>query len=397
MPALEFEQIYEVSYLTAGAERWSADDLRAGREQVLQRALDKLEQVGSSVQFDSSSLVALRVTVRAAEHVGDNGEITLALLEAIARDVTDRLSDIGRAISSAQEELADRSKGARVDTVYYAAGFGWSLHGENDHIFRRSPTTTVATSVEFSISASVAAAIRRPDQLTTKTRTAVVGRSVYLGRRPPAATTYAVALAEGPSLRIDGPNVEALDVARALLSTPRQSFTPQRVVDEWPPTAAPFWAAGSLTIALVALVSAPLSVSAGAVITIGALVLITVTGACGLARRSGASVWATLLGLAPAVIVSGFSVIYGLFACWGHGDVTTAGGATPHMVDVYLLSFGIASTGGFLDLGIRGVAVRTFALLEMLSIVGVAGGSLLLATRAVLTRISETIRNGQQG
>lgn len=67
------------------------------------------------------------------------------------------------------------------------------------------------------------------------------------------------------------------------------------------------------------------------------------------------------------------------------------------MVDLFLLSFGVASTGGFLDLHLSGLGIRVSALLEMLLVVGVAGTSLVVAARTLVDRLANRFERPNDG
>ncbi|MGW8970126.1 hypothetical protein [Streptomyces platensis] len=129
-------------------------------------------------------------------------------------------------------------------------------------------------------------------------------------------------------------------------------------------------------------------------VTAAAAALATLVGTLSFARRQGASISRALIGLGPALLIIRFAIFYGFFARGNAPSVVV--GQQPHMVDVFLLSFGIASTGGFLDVGLHGLAVRVAALLELLLMVTVAGSSLAVAARTLWTRFSETVRRHDQ-
>jgi len=105
--------------------------------------------------------------------------------------------------------------------------------------------------------------------------------------------------------------------------------------------------------------------------------------------------WKTALGMAPSAIVLGFAVFYGFAMRGSHPSVAITATKVPHLVDALLLSFGLASTGGFFDLGLRTLTVRVVAFAEMLLMLSIAGGSLYLAAHAVWDRLGEILRSPQ--
>ncbi|GAA3367084.1 hypothetical protein GCM10017744_077720 [Streptomyces antimycoticus] len=145
---------------------------------------------------------------------------------------------------------------------------------------------------------------------------------------------------------------------------------------------------------MIAIVLSIAPVTIGWLVAAAAAAFAIVVGTLSFARRQGASISRTLLGIGPALLIIGFAIFYGFFARGNAPSVVV--GQQPHLVDVFLLSFGIASTGGFLDVGVHGLAVRVAALLGMLSMVTVAGSSLAVASRTLWIRISETVRRRDQ-
>jgi hypothetical protein len=137
-------------------------------------------------------------------------------------------------------------------------------------------------------------------------------------------------------------------------------------------------------------------VSATALVLVGVLSLAVCAATTLWTHHDGASATGTVLALGPAMVIMSFAIIYGVLSLADEPAVSMATGSA-HLVDVYLLLFGVASTGGFLDLTLHGRAARVLALTEMLLMVSVAGGSLYVATRAAWVRLLDVVRRrGEQ-
>jgi hypothetical protein len=201
---------------------------------------------------------------------------------------------------------------------------------------------------------------------------------------------------EGSSLKIVGcRDGVAEDVAAALLGEPVGPAG--RSIDRWPPASTVYWGVSTLALACFAVAIA------GARITSGwlALTAIGATVAAGfaviMARRGGASMLKTALGMSPSIIVFGFAIYYGSLMGGNNPSVTVAVSKVPHLVDAFLLSVGMASTGGFFDLGLHTTVVRVVAFAEMLLMVTVAGSSLYVGAHAVWERLGDIVSTNIQG
>jgi hypothetical protein len=396
MPELRIERTFSVPYLPI-ADRWSAVVLNDARRAVMSNALSVLQKrATTAVSFSVGRLESLEVTVAVRETVVTTDQIAISLFDALLRTSEDVLAQYGRAITAAAMTMATAGQAAPIDSVYLHCGLRGLIWDTNDHLFQQSARTVVASIVSFDTTRDVAAAVRRPDRLHELVTSAVIDRCAVLGRRPYELRDCNVDLV-GRALRISSRGDLAEEAARALLGAPASRPSSRRVVDTWPPPTAPYWASGNLAAAFTAILLSPAPILLGWLVAAGFVTGMVVLATVAWAHRNGVNKRRTLLGLTPAVVVVGFAVFYGCFATGDHPSVSVGGSSAPHLVDLYLLSFGIASTGGFFDVGVHGRPVRIAALVEMLTMVSVAGGSLYVASRAVWTRMADVFRRREGG
>jgi hypothetical protein len=101
--------------------------------------------------------------------------------------------------------------------------------------------------------------------------------------------------------------------------------------------------------------------------------------------------------MSPSIIVLGFAVYYGSLMRGSDPAVTVTATGAPHLVDTFLLSLSLASTGGLFDLGLHTTVVRVVAFAEMLLMVSVAGRSLYVGAHGVWDRLGQMLGTNVQG
>ncbi|WP_181649888.1 hypothetical protein [Streptomyces sp. WAC00263] len=392
MLELRVERTFSVKLLTPRTDmHWTPRQIGDAQLCVLREARSGFQAGAVTGEITADQLT---VTVRATERVLDPQQVTIHLVEAVRGGAEEMLSAFGRAITSEALRLAQSDEGSQYRSVYLNCGLRDNFWLTDDHIFQHQSCRAEACVVTFPVSRPVAAVGRHPERLHHLVHRALIDRNARAGRTTPDPLELETAMAAKGSCRIKGPDKLVLESVRALLGTPEGLRISRRVIDTWPPGSALYWGGGSLALAVIAIVLSIAPVAIGALVAAVAAALATLVGTLSFARRQGASIARTLLGLGPALLIIGFAIFYGFFARGNAPSIVV--GQQPHMVDVFLLSFGIASTGGFLDVGLHGLAVRVAALLEMLLMVTVAGSSLAVAARTLWTRFSETVRRRDQ-
>lgn len=391
MLELRVERTFSVELLT------SRTDMHRPLGQIGDAQLRVLREARSGFQAGAvtGEIAAdrLTVTIRSTEYILDPQQVTINLVQAVRRGVEEILVAFGRAITSEALRLAQSDEDALHRSVYLNCGLSdWLL--TDNHIFQDPSCRAEACVVTFPVSRPVAAVGRHPERLHYLVHRALIDRNARTGRTTPDLLELETAMTAKGSCRIKGPDALVLESVRALLGAPEGLRTSRRAIDTWPPGSALYWGGGSLALAVTAIVLSIAPVAIGWLVAAAAAALATLVATLSFARRQGASIARTLLGLGPALLITGFAIFYGFFARGNTPSVVV--GQPTHMVDVFLLSFGIASTGGFLDVGLHGLAVRVAALLEMLLMVTVAGSSLAVAARTLWTRFSETVRRRDQ-
>jgi hypothetical protein len=178
----------------------------------------------------------------------------------------------------------------------------------------------------------------------------------------------------------------AEDVARALLAPAARWIPRQRRLDAWPPTSVRYWSRAGLCLVVLALAAAPLPLSVVSVSAVGLATFAIAVLACRFARDAGARVAPTALGIAAPLVILAFGLVYGLAMELGSGSITTPNDSD-RLVEPFLLSLAVATTAGFLDFALEASWVRLVAFVEMLTIIGVAGGSAYTLARGASSRL----------
>jgi hypothetical protein len=130
-----------------------------------------------------------------------------------------------------------------------------------------------------------------------------------------------------------------------------------------------------------------------------ATLLLVDLAALGSGFLQGARPGRILLGLTPITIVMGFAIVY---SCWAIGKTPAViigppPGSAANWVDTLLLSFDVASFGGFLDLVLQSHIVRWTAYLEML-LMGSFGGITLFRTATIVWgAVEDLVRRPVEG
>lgn len=147
-------------------------------------------------------------------------------------------------------------------------------------------------------------------------------------------------------------------------------------------------AAGVLLIALVALGFAPMRLTSRT-LWLPALATGGIVGAAiGLAIAGGRRLRLLLATLSPPVVVVGFATFYGNRMLSNPPGLVSTNVAGPlRLIEPILLSVGIGTTGGFLDLAPKSAMVRWGALAEMLILVSLVGGTVYSVVAAGLREL----------
>ena len=262
------------------------------------------------------------------------------------------------------------------------------------NLFGTNDVQITTSTVEFDVGSRVAAVTRNSECLESLAERSVLA---YYEKEPPRLGQYDIKQSEGPSLQIDGHEKGvAEDVSAVLLGQPRGP-QPQRSIDRWPPATTLYWGVNTLALAIFAVAIAAVRITPVWLVVTGLGAAMAVGSALLMARRGGALLSNTALGMSPSIIVLGFAVYYGSLMMGSDPAVTVAATGAPHLVDTFLLSLSLASTGGLFDLGLHTTVVRVVAFAEMLLIVSVAGRSLYIGAHAVLDKLGQMLGTNVQG
>lgn len=194
-----------------------------------------------------------------------------------------------------------------------------------------------------------------------------------------------VASIVGCNLILSG--ADSVDCAERLLARPYRWRTRRRL-DTWDRSVAPLAAAGVLLIALVAVGFAPMQLTSRT-LWLPALATGGIVGAAlGLAIAGGRRLRPLLATLSPPVVVVGFATFYGNRMLSNPPGLVSTNVAGPlRLIEPILLSVGIGTTGGFLDLSPKSAIVRWGALAEMLILVSLVGGTVYSVVAAGLREL----------
>jgi hypothetical protein len=337
----------------------------------------------------------LMLKISATEEAPTVDRITAGILDAAKRHADEAFELFQELKRQSINTFLDDDRGRRVRAYTDSSG-NLKLPYE---FFEMTNLKIVSTTVEFSIGSQVAAATRDKKRLEFLAERSVFDYYESTGRDQPGPDQYIIARSEERrALRVsaDGEGV-AENVTVALLSVPRGRRSTRRPIDYWPPATTPYWGSSTLVLAAFTVAIAAFRVSPGLLWVTVLGLAVAVGFALIMSGRDGASIPKTALGMFPSVIVLGFAVYYGLHMMGRHPSVTVAATSAPHLVDALLLSLGMASTGGFFDLGLHTTAVRVAAFLEMLLMVSVAGSSLYVGAQAAWGKLANIVSTEVQG
>ena len=391
-----------------GGGDWGPAQLDVARNEILALALEETEEGGFLIEgrIDGERFVAVISKEFPVERLE---QITPRLVSTAEAEIAARFDHFAGQLGEAawhlasEDDLASKDEDHETDlawllrqsvyrqSVYRQAGFKAHLAGGNarDVLGIGAMTAPSVCEVCVDVSSRVAAAVRDPEQLKSLVRSAVIDRSARFGGSLPAELGCEVDLVPPATVRVRGNVDDVREAVDAILGPPLRRSALGRVVDSWPPSAAPYWGGGTLACAAIAIALswslvvpwAILALVAGSVLAAGVVLM--------MGRRAGAYLPRILVGLSPAALVTGFAALYSVQMLGLHPGVNVPQ-RPAHMVDAFLLSFGVATTGGFLDLSPHSLTVRVEALVEMLLVVSLAGGSMFIAGRAVWRQLARS-------
>lgn len=394
-PHLSLTRTYAAEFTAEALLELSTSQIHDIRAGVIARAANQLRSGNVTVKYDLTLDGNLTIEISATEYLPTVDRITDRILADVKRYADEAFRPLSENMVAAITQFlaADRAVKGRLGT-YDESYFRFM----RTSFFGMTPLRIVTSAVDFSVESRVAAAARDRRRLNLLAEGSVLDYFERNYRARPRPNQYTITQNKRSSLQVasDEEGV-AEDVSAALLGESRGSRAARRSLDRWPPATTPYWGVGTLASAIFALAISAFGITPIwlAVTALGAAV--TVGSALMMARRAGASMPKTALGMSPSVIVLAFAVYYGSLMLGSHPSVIVAATTAPHLVDAFLLSLGMASTGGFFDLALRATAVRVAAFAEMLLMVSVAGGSLYAGARAAWDRLSDVIRIGLPG
>jgi hypothetical protein len=359
------------------------------------RAVDKLGWPNATIACDITLDGSLILKISVIEAIPTVDRITPSSFYAAKRHANGVVQEFERLHGEVSRDFVNtRGVGRRIGFSYTSP---YSYREPRD-FFEISDLKTEATTVEFSISPQVFAASRSRKRLDLLAERSIFDYHESTRRDQPRPDQYSVARSEEfRSLRVSSSDEEiAENVTAALLSEPYARRPFRRSIDYWPPATTPYWGGWTLILAGFSLVIAPFRVSLGLLLGTVLGLTISVGFALIMSWRGGANIPKTALGMSPAGIVLGFAFYYGLLMMGRHPSVTIMTTGAPHLVDAFLLSLGMASTGGFFDLGLHTTAVRVAAFAEMLLMVSVAGSSLYVGAQAAWSKLANIVSTQAQ-
>lgn len=312
--ALSIELEYEYSYTEVA--RSLPEEVEGARRQILRRAFSRLTSVDQArISWEYATRETLVILVRETHHGLLAGEATPELLDVLARKAEETLHSFGSSIKESIAALVEQDGYRPAATIFDLAGLGASWLNNKDHLFVRNRPRVIRSRATLTMPRSVAAVARTVHLDRLQEMVALNLNQWRVARRAsPTSRIDASVLEDGVTLLICGEGKLALEAAEALLSAPPRNLGRRRSIDGWPASGAPYAAWASIFIAGIALATAPAPVTTPALAIFGALAVAISVGFVILARRAGATLWSTLLGLGPAIIVSVFALIYGRFA-----------------------------------------------------------------------------------
>ena len=392
---LRLTRTYSAQFSTEGLLDLGESQIRDLRLNVVEHAVAQLRTAHVTTSCDITLGGDLTIEISAADHVPAPDYVTATILREIVRYSDRACQSLPEKIRECTDRFRKADRAGRANRPWLDQSY--ERFGR-EALFKMTSFRTVLSTVDFSVDSRVAAAVRNRRRLESYAERSVLGYYEGLSRSRPEPDKYAISRGGRSALRITSAEAgTAEEVAAALLGESRGSRPARRSIDGWPPASTPYWGLSTLASAVFAVVIAAFAVTP-AWLAITALGTAAAVGsALVLARRAGASVLKTLLGMSPSAIVLGFAVYYGSLMLGRHPQVVVAATAVPHLVDAFLLSLGMATTGGFFDLALRATAVRVAAFAEMLLMVSVVGGSLYAGARAAWDRLSEALRIGAEG
>jgi hypothetical protein len=184
-----------------------------------------------------------------------------------------------------------------------------------------------------------------------------------------------------------------VDVASAYLRSPR------RLLRRSAPGAKPVWAWASTAIALLSVGLSFLVLNTATLLVLGALVAAITALAIVVSPRWAATRRITFLGIVPTLTLCAFGCAYGAISLLCPELLGVSDAPLGHLREPLLLSLGLLSTAGFLDVEIHGW-VRSVAYFEMLLAAGLAGGAAIALLRRASQRFEEALtelRNDRMG
>jgi hypothetical protein len=391
-PHLRLTRTYTAEFTGSSWFESLPREYRRLRSDVLTHAANKLNKPHVTIRFDLGLDDDLTLEISASVHVPTVDRIPASSLEDVKGHADKAFGSVQQLIKESIGEVrAEDRTGARIFRSYDYFVF--------QKLLEHARFQLATSIVDFSVEPQVAAAIRDPTHL--KKLTACSVHDYYHERNKPERPDpcqYSITQSEGPSLRITAREEGVAEgVATALLGEPRGQRPARRSIDGWPPPTTPYWGVGTLALAIFAVAIAVFRITPAwlAVTAAGTIIAVAITLI--MARRDGADTPKTALGMSPSTIVLGFAVYYGLLMRGSHPSVTVTATHAPHLVDAFLLSLGMASTGGFFDIGLHTTTVRVVAFAETLLMVSVAGGSLYVGARAAWDRLGDMVRINVQG
>ena len=377
------------------------DDIMALRSEVIGHAYATLDFSNASISWSFVDDRHIQIDVAASEDAPSLDRVSIATLERAKRLIGTTIETFGKAISRSVSELSGAHPGqvGPSHSVYYSIGLGEYTYGGPYDFFASLTPRVLSEGVKFDVDSQIASSCRDPVQLRALVTTTVHDAYARTPWKEVPNTKFVemeLLDAHTVSLTAEVPDVVE-SVVEAVLEVATSAVPTRRAIDRWPPASTPYWGTGNLILAIVVVAIAAFPITAiwlGVTAIIAALVL---TSVLVFARRAGADLAKVALGMAPATIILGCAVYYGACMIIAPPSVVVTATPNPHLVDAFLLSVGMASTGGFFDLALRATAPRVVALAEMLLMVSVAGSSLYVGARALWGRMSEIGQGVNQG
>jgi hypothetical protein len=388
-PYLKFSRIYTAKFTNAHWREFSQAEIHEKRIAVLEAAKRQFKGADATIEYELADDDNVTLKISASNDFDTPECITAQILNEAIRRVDEAFNSFSNLITESIDDFIKKDyRGERILGPYSYSG---REHSER-RFFAMAKFQIATSTIDFSVGSQVAAASRNQRQLKSHAERSVQTYYQSESGERPKPEQYTIEQNRGSSLQISA-DIEGIaeGVSGALLGEPRIPRLTRRSIDRWPPYSTPYWGVGTLALAIfaVAIAAFPVTPIWLAVTALG--VALAVGSALIMARLAGASVPKTALGMTPSIVVMGFAVYYGSLMRGIDPSLTIPTTKAPHLVDAFLLSIGMASTGGFFDLNLRATAVRVVAFAEMLLIVSIAGGSLYVAAGAIWDRLRDNI------